>query len=443
MKKWLLLLSMGAMITSLTACSSGGSGTAGKVTSKDGKTVLTLSVTESSPFYQTVEKKFEEKYPDIDLQIKAYKTGEQWGSGEYEKYRNSMNTAMLSGKSMDIIEVDELPLKEYVSKGFLLDLNELLHKEQTLDKDDLQMNILDGLKLNDGIYTIPLGYMLRVFVGDGEMLGSVNIKFDDKTWNWKEFEKVSKEVIQKKSGTDELYALASYPPDLLFQEMLVENYAAFVDTSAKKAAFDSPEFVNLFEQVKQMYEEKIVTSEEAKPGNQIFNSTSIKSPIDFIEGPYMLFDQPKLLQSPQAGETGDRKGSRVSTIKHFAIHAKSPVKDEAWKFISFLLSKEVQMLQDREGFSMLKSVNEKKIDDLREKVKNGEYKLSNGDMAKVPDEQFTVFKQIVTSSAQYVDIDIKVLSIAGEESLAFFGGQKTAEEVAKLIQNRVTTYLNE
>ncbi|MGE6663808.1 extracellular solute-binding protein [Paenibacillus xylanexedens] len=443
MKKWLLLLSMGALITSLTACSSGGSSTADKVTSKDGKTVLTLSVTESTPFYQTVEKKFEEKYPDIDLQINAHKTGEQWGSGEYEKYRNSMNTAMLSGKSMDIIEVDDLPFKEYVSKGFLLDMNDLLNKDQTLDKDDLQMNILDGLKVNDGMYTVPLGYMLRAFVGDGEMLSNANVKFDDKTWNWKEFEKVSKEVIQKKSGTDEVYALASYPPELLFQEMLVENYAAFVDPSAKKATFDSTEFVNLFEQVKQMYEEKIVTSEEAKPGNQMFNSTSITSPIDFIEGSYMIFDQPKLLQSPQAGETGDRKGSRVSTIKQFAIHAKSPVKDEAWKFISFLLSEEVQMLQDREGFSMLKSVNEKKIDDLQEKVKNGEYKLPNGEMAKVSDEQFAVFKQMVQSADQYVDLDVKVLSIVGEESVAFFSGQKTAEEVAKLIQNRVTTYLNE
>ncbi|PQP81587.1 ABC transporter substrate-binding protein [Paenibacillus sp. PCH8] len=443
MKKWLLLLSMMAIIVVLTACSSGGSGKTDKVTSKDGKTVLTLSVTESSPFYQTVEKKFEEKYPDIDLQINAYKTGEQWEPGEYEKYRNSMNTAMLSGKSMDIIEVDDLPLKDYVNKGFLLDMNDLLKKDQTLDNDDLQMNILDGLKLNDGMYTIPLGYMLRLFVGDGEILSNANVKLDDKTWNWKEFEKVSKEVIQKKSDTDQLYALASYPPELLFQEMLVENYAAFVDPSAKKATFDSPEFVNLFEQVKQMYEEKIVTSEEAKPGNQMFNSTSITSPIDFIEGPYMLFDQPELLQTPQAGESGDRKGARVSTMTQFAIHAKSPVTDEAWKFINFLLSEEVQMLQDRKGFSMLKSVNEKKIDELHEKVENGDYKLPNGEMAKVSDEQFTVFKQIVQSADQYVDLDAKVLRIAGEESVAFFGGQKTAEEVAKLIQNRVTTYLNE
>ena len=36
-----------------------------------------------------------------------------------------------------------------------------------------------------------------------------------------------------------------------------------------------------------------------------------------------------------------------------------------------------------------------------------------------------------------------VEKIINEEAAAFFGGQKTAEEVAELIQNRVTTYLNE
>ncbi|MBU5350101.1 ABC transporter substrate-binding protein [Paenibacillus lautus] len=446
MKKWLLLISMGALIASLTACGSGEAGNADKAATKEGKTVLTLSLRESNPFYQTLEKKFEEKHPDIDLQIQAYKSmGEQWGPGEFEKYQTTTNTAMLSGKGVDILQVDNLPLKEYVSKGFLLNMNDLLEQDQTLDKDDLQMKIVDGLKLNDGVYTIPLGYSLRVLVGNGDMLDKANVAFDDKTWDWKEFEKVSKEVIlkAKESGADEMYALASYPPEYLFQEMLFENYAAFVEPSAKKASFDSPEFVDLLQQAMKMNEEKIITSDEAKPGNQLFSSTPIVSPLQFIEGPYTLFDHPKIMLLPRAGETTGQKGARVFTSSVFAIHAKSPAQEEAWKFISFLLSEEAQLLQEREGFSMLKSVNEKLIDDLQEEVGSGDYKLPNGQPAKVSDEQFNVFKQIVHSVDQYVDLDSKVISIAGEESMAYFSGQKTAEEVAKLIQNRVTTYLNE
>lgn len=39
--------------------------------------------------------------------------------------------------------------------------------------------------------------------------------------------------------------------------------------------------------------------------------------------------------------------------------------------------------------------------------------------------------------------DAKILRIAMEEVQAFMSGQKPAEEVSKLIQNRVLTYLNE
>lgn len=417
MKKWVLLISMGAFIASLTACGSAEGGNADKPATKEGKTVLNLSLRESNPFYQTLEKKFEEKHPDIDLQIHAYKSiGEQWGPGEFEKYLTTTNTAMLSGKGMDILQVDGLPLKEYVSKGFLFNMNDVMERDQTLDKDDLQMNIVDGLKLKGGLYTIPLGYSLRVLVGNGDMLGNANVTFDDKTWDWKEFEKVSKEVIRKakESGADEMYALASYPPEYLFQEMLYENYAAFVEPSAKKASFDSPEFVDLLQQAMKMNDEKIITSEEAKPGNQLFSSTPIMSPLHFIEGPYTLFDHPKLMLLPRAGEAAGQKGARVFTSSGFAIHAKSPAQDEAWKFISFLLSEEAQLLQEREGFSMLKSVNEKLINDLQDKVGSGDYTLPNGQRAKVSDEQFTEFKQIVQSADQYVDLDSKVISIASE-----------------------------
>ena len=37
----------------------------------------------------------------------------------------------------------------------------------------------------------------------------------------------------------------------------------------------------------------------------------------------------------------------------------------------------------------------------------------------------------------------KVESIIAEESKSYFSGQKSAKDVAVLIQNRVTTYINE
>lgn len=82
MNKWLCMICIGILMTSMTACSSGGSGelaSTEKPVSKEGQTVVTLSMQQSSAFYQAAEKKFEEKYPDIDLQIQI--------TDDYQKYQ--------------------------------------------------------------------------------------------------------------------------------------------------------------------------------------------------------------------------------------------------------------------------------------------------------------------------------------------------------------------
>ena len=40
-------------------------------------------------------------------------------------------------------------------------------------------------------------------------------------------------------------------------------------------------------------------------------------------------------------------------------------------------------------------------------------------------------------------MNIEITNIIAEEASAFYCGQKTAEEMADIIQNRVTVYINE
>ncbi|MCR8630235.1 ABC transporter substrate-binding protein [Paenibacillus radicis (ex Xue et al. 2023)] len=436
MKKWLYMIFIAIIMTSMTACSFGGSeemANTEKMVSKGKKTVVTLALQEwpstmqkSSEFFRTVEKKFEEKYPDIDLQIQI--------SEDYEKYKKTTNAALLSGKGPDIFEISSLPIDDYVSKKLLLNMDESMGQDKTLNKSDLQMNILDVMKLNGGMYAMPIGFSLRAFVGDGDILKNANV--DDKKWTWKEFEETSKKL--GKSGTERRYALANDPPEVLLQEMIVDKYSEFVDHTAKKAKFDAPLFIEAMKQIKKMYDDKVMTSEPADIGKQMFCSTVLQSPADLVNGLHQLFSNPKLLQKPE--QTG---GARIITTSRFAIQAKSSVKEEAWKVIAFLLSEEGQSLQERQGFSMLKSVNETQLNDIQKQVNSGTYKLPDGRAPKVSDEEFTQFKQFIRTANNFTKVDGSVISIVGDESRSFFSEQKSPEEVAKLIQNKATTFLNE
>lgn len=426
-----------AVSIALVACSRGTENAGKKPAGDEGKTVLTLSVEEATPFYAALERKFEAEYPDIDLTLQAYKqAGEEWKAGEIEEYRKSVNTALLSGQGPDVIEMSSLPIGDYVAKGLLQNMDELLQGDSSIKKAELQQNILDATRENGGLYAIPGGYCLRAFIGDGEALKGADIR--EKTWTWQDFAEIAKTLTQ---GKDKTFAMAEYPPDMLMQEMTVDNYKTYVDPNAKQAKFDSPEFVTLLHQVKQMYDDGVMTEESAGPGKQLFYSAVLRDPADVINVPHQYFEHPVFMQKPH---NPDQSGTmRIIPATLFGIRAKSAVPDDAWKLIRFLLSEEVQQMPERSGFSLLSSVNDQRLDEMRQQVADGSYKLPDGTPVKAEDEEFNRFRQMLDAVDHYSPLDAKVISIVGEESLAFFSGQKSAEEAAKLMQNRATTFLNE
>ncbi|WP_028595271.1 ABC transporter substrate-binding protein [Paenibacillus assamensis] len=437
-KKPLAIIASCVLLALTTACGVRGESKP-KPKSAAGKTIVTFSIRESNPFYQVVEKKFEAKYPDIDLEIQAYKqAGEKSKPGAHAQYIKTMNTEVLAGKGADVIEMSSLPVDKYVNKKLLVNLSDLMEKDKSLNKSDLQMNVLDARKINGGLYTMPYSFSLSVFVGDGDILNHANV--DDKSWSWQQFGNISKNLIEQTGKGDKRYAIANQPPDYTLQEFVVDSYKDLVDSTNQKANFDSALFVDMLQQVKRMYDDGIMTSEPAEHGKQLFHSMRIVSPEEFI-GSYMLYNNPKLLHKPHAeGQSG---GPRIFTADELGIKSSSKVKDEAWTFISFLLSEEVQSLQERHGFSLLTSLNDKKLNEIQDQMKNGTYKFPEGKPVNVPIEAFAQFKQFTQEANNYAAWDAKVTNIVYEETVAFFAGQKSAEDVAKLIQNRVTTLLNE
>ncbi|MBD8497331.1 ABC transporter substrate-binding protein [Paenibacillus arenosi] len=439
-KKQLAIIASCVLLALTTACRLDGDfKPTPKPTSGTGKTTVTFSIKESNSFYQVVEKKFEAKYPDIDLEIQAYKQeGSKPKPGWHFQYIKTMNTEILAGKGADVIEMSSLPVDEYVNKKLLVNMSDLMEKDKSLNKSDLQMNVLDSVKINGSLYTMPYSFSLRTFVGDGDALKNVSV--DDKSWTWQQYGDISKHLIEQAGQGDKRYAIAGEPQELILEELVVDSYNELVDRTNKKANFDSALFVDMLQQVKRMYDDGIMTSEAAEPGKQLFYSMRVVSPEEFIT-PYMLFNNPKLLHKPHAeGQSG---GPRIFTSDMLGIKSSSNVKEEAWTFIAFLLSEEVQTLQERKGFSLLTSLNEKKLNEIQKQMKNGTFKLPDGKAIQASDEAFAQFKQFTKEANNHSSWDAKVTNIVYDETQAFFAGQKSAEEVAKLIQNRVTTFLNE
>jgi multiple sugar transport system substrate-binding protein len=93
-----------------------------------------------------------------------------------------------------------------------------------------------------------------------------------------------------------------------------------------------------------------------------------------------------------------------------------------------------------QGFSVNKKVNEKTFQDLEDK---GTIESPMGSVIPVQKEDIEMIKQMLAHATTPQKNNSKIQSIIEEEAKAYYSGQKSAQAVADLVANRVTTYLNE
>ncbi|RED75090.1 ABC transporter substrate-binding protein [Cohnella phaseoli] len=443
----------GMLAASLAACSSGNSTGAEKVDkSENGKKVITISVLKADGFLKAAEQAYEQAHADIDVQIKEYAAVPESGNGgmslamdpaDVEKYVNTVGTEVLSGKGADIISLSELPYDKYVKKEALVDLSELMAKDDSFDNNSYYGNIMDALKKDDGLYVIPLEFSLSMMIGDQTAIqkaGKVDI--DDSNWTWAEFTEIASQLVKDDDGDGkpDKYAITSFDPQSFLVNLLKDQYSKYVDSANRKSDFDSKAFRGLLEQVKSMYDAGIISAENATWGEQFFSPWMANSPEDLVLYSKAAYGEGgKVYRKP-----GKSKGIAFTARNLLGINANSKMQQEAWNFMRFLLSEEMQTSPEFKGFPMNKGVAEKALDLVQENIKEAKTQLINGYVPDpLSDEQLQDLKELVGKADTFAQMDSKVVMIVIEEATSYFAGQKSAEEIGKLIQNRVTTYLNE
>ncbi len=175
---------------------------------------------------------------------------------------------------------------------------------------------------------------------------------------------------------------------------------------------------------------------------------------------YMFGGPVNTIGYPSFGESGLTLKSNGTTV---AMSAYSENKEGIWEFIRFNLSKERQENagSPNGGFPILKSALEKQF----EKDMEQEYiKDENGSQREMPKstwmrslggEEFTVevyaaneeqvarVREMIETAQNEESMNTEILNIISEEASGYFEGQKSVEDVAAVVQNRVQLYMNE
>ncbi|NIK70618.1 multiple sugar transport system substrate-binding protein [Paenibacillus sp. BK720] len=412
---------------------------------------LTFSTYFLSDQVKTAVKKYESLHPNVEVELQTtlpYGKDLDEVMALQEKYITTMNTEILAGKGPDLLELDILPQESYTGKKLLLNLDELVKSSPSFRKENYFMNILDNAKLDGGLYGIPLYFSLDALQGDAAAIGNTGAAIDDSNWSWEDFIETAKQLKQKGNADAVFYSSQSY----MLSELTTENFAQMVKQQKGKKVFNDTLFLSFMNRIKQMRDEGVLFDiEKDGGGRESFSKGDLHAyfydaRIDSFEN-YVynasIEGVPALYTKPHPHENGP--GGYFTTLGTVGINANSAHQQAAWDLLQFLMDDEAASATSStviRGFP----INQKAYDlQAQQLAEAGKLVTEGQEEISVNKAMLDPLKSTLSSAVHWnhAPLSLDLEQMIYKESEFFFSGQKSAEAVAKLVQNKVNVMLNE
>lgn len=396
---------------------------------------------------------FNKESDKYQIEVTSYE--DQNSNVSYDEIIKRLNNDLVAGKIPDILLVDSnIPFESYVSKGLIADLNGFFEKDETIKREDYLENVLEAFSMDGKLYRIAPSFNIQTLAAKKSIVG------DKTSWTVDEFLEVAKNNPDAKMFGDEM------TNSNFLNQMIMMNIGSYINYETGECHFDSDSFKKLLEYAKDNFPTEI-NYDELYSDDNYWQEREMA----YREGKAILRSEYiynlRTLKYDEVGYMGEETtfigvpsdngcGSTIYPNTTLAVMAKAKNPDGAWEFIKTLLSDEAQSSNMNSGLPLKLSAYDK----LKEKAKEKPYwenekgeKEYYDDNVWVGEQQFVCepntdednekimnFIKSVTNVRSY---DSDLFKIIDEETQAYFSGQKSVDEITDLIQNRVSTYVNE
>lgn len=397
------------------------------------------------------------KYRIVVNDYSEYITDEE---NSYQNAITKLNTEILSGNLPDLILGDNLPINRYAAKGMLLDLWEFIDADENINREDLMEPVLNAASTDGKLYSIGSSFSVITAVG----LGKVVDAYDSWTLD------AAKDAMTKlQSGATVLGDM--YTQESAVSGILARNISSFIDWKTGECTFDSQEFIDLLEFIKQFpasfdYDNYDWETDYESDYKRIREGRQLLTQ-EYITDFGSLYVQYAALND-DASFVGLPAGPAASAFNMetpLSITVACADKDAAWAFVRTILQEDYQT-NEVWDFPIVKKYFEESaakameqeyeldengnqiLDENGEpiKVSNGGYGFGNDEMYEiyaVTQEQYDDLMALINSITAMNSYDTNIMTIIEAVTPSFLSGEKSAEDAAKEIQNRVGLYVAE
>lgn len=376
----------------------------------------------------------------------------EYGMDDYQSSITQFNADIAAGKSADIIDLSNVNYSKYTSMGVLEDLYPFM-EQSGLKKDAYLDNVLKAYEVDGKLYGITSQFYVVTTMAKTSKVGDIN--------GWTLSEMLD---FVETQNPENVFSYSDR--NSIFYYCIYNSIDEFIDWESGTCYFDSEDFIRTLEFAAKFPKEYEYNQEEEGIAARLHsdkillmqNSESSVQEHQMING--MFGEAVSYVGYPNK----ERKGNMLQPSGgSMGISTKSKNKEAAWAFISSMLTEEYQesLTSSRGGgygFPVSKAALEKQFEkdttpDYYED-ENGEQveqmKTSWGyddfqmDIYAATQEEVDEVKALIASAVTISgSADEQLSGIITEEAEAFFNGQKSAADVAGIIQNRIQTYVNE
>jgi ABC-type glycerol-3-phosphate transport system substrate-binding protein len=426
-----------------------------KVDPKDvpDKSIITVAAISEPQFLSDYIREFTLTHPQFQVEYKQYAVD---SNASYDDALTAFNNDIIAGNIPDVIVIEpEIPYGNYVRKGMLADLYTFLEQDTDYKKEDFLQPVLKAFETDGKLYSIAPAFYFSTLVGKTSIFG------EKQGQSFAELQ-----VAEEKIPGASLFG-SVVTRDVFTNQILTRMARGFIDDEKGVCNFDSEEFISLLKYAKNLptpapdakpYELRFAPGEtnDYMTDKTLFEPVSVYDFRHIVSLEKMEFGEPvTFLGFPNnSGGSGILINPRLET----AIMSQSKNPDGAWEFVKGLLSY---------GNSIFKNVGYpplgyfptlmSELDFAAEKTTIPPYETWYGEriprtnwlganLSNQPDntkeDNAKMFELFESIEGIYRE-NPAIINIISEETAVYFATDKSAEETAKIIQNRATTYLEE
>ena len=434
-----------AIVLAMSSCGKGGQKKPEPELTEDGKKIINVCTKGigMSALYEDI-KMFNRFNKEYEARLTEY--GAIYG----DEYLTHLNADIMAGKCPDVILYEEegvFPLESYSQKGMLADFYELMDNDPELSREDFS-DVLKAFEWDGRLYRMITSFLMTTAAGKTSIVGEDQGLTIDRC-----MELINEYPDNPFSGE---YC------DGMLRILMQYGYDNYIDDVGGKCNFESEEFIKLLEFCNGFAHEPLSSPFDEdghrkvlyamRTGTMPFHSEAIFN-FNYVRNIeyYEFCDLVTFIGYPGAGGNGtmiEPQGAR------FCVFANSANSEGGWEFVKYFLTKSYQREHvSFTGFSVRSAVLEEQAEQAKKPVWDREekgyaepYYIDDSGKKVIigvnTDEDNQRVYDLISGAVERKRSD-NITDIICEEAGAYFSGQKSVEEAAEIIQNRVQNYLDE